>query len=85
MCQRAARRTADEAEAARRRVRELLVGEGGPGEVDAEVLAVAALSLLGDLVRELVAVDDLGSSASGRRCSVAAATSSPVAASPPAM
>lgn len=59
VCQRAARRTADEAEAARRPVRELLVGGCEPGEVDADVLAVAALSLLGNLVRELVAVADL--------------------------
>lgn len=59
MCQRAARRTADEAEAPRRPVRELLVSAREPGEVDADVLAVAALSLLGNLVGELVAVDDL--------------------------
>lgn len=79
-----ARRTADEAEGARRPARELLVGERGPGEVDAEVFAVAALRLLGNLVRELVAVKDFGSSASGRRCSAAATTSSPVAPTPPA-
>lgn len=59
MCQRAARRTADEAEAPRRPVRELLVSAREPGEVDAEVLAVAALSLLGNLADELVAVEDL--------------------------
>lgn len=57
--ERAARRTADEAEAAHRPVREVLVGGREPGEVDADVLALAGLSLLGNLVRGLVALDDL--------------------------